>query len=187
MDLMAVQQWRMNIFFFILVFSFVAVWLIVNMLVVSAGLRVVRVIDGDTVVLSSGEKARLLGIDAPDMGAESSEKAAVALEKIVNGNRVWVEGDRYGKDQFGRRLIWLWVGCESKPEFKAADYMDKLYKANKGRQMERWVEENPPGCKRGILINEELIKMDLARVYFTEKEGEMKYGERLRRIEMEKL
>ena len=167
-------------FLFVLAFSFVAVWLIGNLALVRAGSRVARVIDGDTLVLNTGEKIRLLGVDAPDKGVEGADKAAVVVESLTLKKRVWVEGDRYSQDKFGRRLAWLWIGCETIPEFKPDDFMGKIYEQNRGLSYEKWVEDNPSGCKRGILLNEQLVKMGVADVYFAEGEGELMYGESLR-------
>jgi len=140
-----------------------------------------KVIDGDTIVLDNGEKVRLLGIDAPDKGIEGSEKTTVVLETLIGGKKVWVEGDRYKEDQYGRRLGWLWMNCESVPEFKPEKYMEKVYLRNRGNTYTKWVEENPIGCRGGILVNEQLLKMGVVEQYFVEGEGELKYGERLRR------
>jgi micrococcal nuclease len=74
-------------------------------------LRVVRVIDGDTIwVQGSGavEKIRLLGIDAPEMnyGKGRPECGAVAATRALrlrlDGKRVALE--RHGRDDYGRTL-----------------------------------------------------------------------------------
>jgi len=135
--------------------------------------RLERVIDGDTVVLDSGEKIRLLGIDAPDKGAVNSDIASVTLESILKDNIVWLEGDRYRKDLYGRRLGWLWVSCESKPRFRPDDYMEKHRRDDN-------FENNPVGCEKGVLVNELMIKMDVVELYFPDGQGELKYEDRLK-------
>ena len=177
---MSVKRWGISKFFFVFLLAFVTTWLTMSMFAVrAADFKVTQVIDGDTVAMSSGEKVRLLGIDAADNGIEGSEKAKIILEKLVGRRRVWVEGDRYGKDLYGRRLAWLWVGCESEPEFKSDKYMENL-----GRINNPWVEGNPMGCMRGVLVNEQLLKMGLVKTYFVEGDGELKYAERLRQVEV---
>ncbi len=79
---------------------------------------VVRVIDGDTVELSIGEvteRARLLGIDAPEsvspkvpdqcFGAEASQ----ALHDLLPpGSEVRIERDAESRDRYGRLLLYLY-------------------------------------------------------------------------------
>jgi endonuclease YncB( thermonuclease family) len=66
--------------------------------------RVVRVTDGDTVVLLDSDKAehkiRLAGIDAPETGQEFGTKAKQHLLALVGGDPVtvaWQKRDRYGR------------------------------------------------------------------------------------------
>jgi len=178
---MSVKKWGVSRFFFVFVAAFLTTWLTLNLFTARASdLSVVQVIDGDTVVMSNGQRVRLLGIDAPDRGVEGSEKAGVILESMLKNGRVWVEGDRYEEDTFGRRLGWLWVNCESEPEFKPDNYMSVVYEQRRGKELERKVESNPMGCKAGLLINEQLLKMGLVKTYFVD--GELKYSERLRQV-----
>lgn len=66
--------------------------------------RVVRVVDGDTVVLLDGDKVqhkiRLAGIDAPETGQEFGTKAKQHLLDLVGGDEVtvaWQKRDKYGR------------------------------------------------------------------------------------------
>ena len=66
--------------------------------------RVVRVMDGDTVVLLDSDKAehkiRLAGIDAPETGQEFGTKAKQHLLALVGGDPVtvaWQKRDKYGR------------------------------------------------------------------------------------------
>jgi len=170
------KKWGISVFLSIFIFTFLTTWLTVSIFSVKErkyGLD--RVIDGDTVVLDSGEKIRLLGIDAPDKGTENSDKASVILESILKDSIVWLEGDRYENDLYGRRLGWLWVGCESEPRFRPDDYMKK----HRGGEN---LGDNPVGCESGVLVNEQMIIMGVVELYFVEGEGELKYEERLRLI-----
>jgi micrococcal nuclease len=72
---------------------------------------VVRVVDGDTVVLRSAGKSRLIGVDTPEVfgrpgcfGEEASEFAKRTLEP---GMPVKVERDAEPDDRYGRSLIYL--------------------------------------------------------------------------------
>jgi micrococcal nuclease len=69
--------------------------------------RVVKVADGDTVTVrcpnrKSGERVRLLGIDAPELLQAYGKEAHTALSNICKGKEALVE--RHGKDQYRRTL-----------------------------------------------------------------------------------
>jgi micrococcal nuclease len=81
---------------------------------------VVRVVDGDTIIVDRGrgagpERLRYIGIDAPEsvdpdrpiewMGPE----AAAANARLVEGHEVVLERDVSDVDRFGRLLRYVWV------------------------------------------------------------------------------
>ncbi|GAB2853750.1 hypothetical protein GCM10027176_65500 [Actinoallomurus bryophytorum] len=81
---------------------------------VTAG--VVRVIDGDTLVLRTRgrpARVRLIGVDAPEkwlrhdcFGAEATR----ALRRLTPpGSAVRATGDAEPRDRYGRRLLYLWT------------------------------------------------------------------------------
>lgn len=136
---------------------------------------VVRTItDGDTFELQNGVRVRLMGINAPDRGEEKENEATKKLSDLVEDKRVWLEYDRYQDDKNGRVLAWIWVGCEETPKFSLADYMH--LSKNQSRD---GLTNNPAGCKKGKLVQEELIKAGLAKVEVYKDRGELKYEERL--------
>ncbi len=76
-----------------------------------------RVIDGDTFVLTSGEKVRYIGIDAPEItgpqrktaecfGVEASE----ANKKLLEGKEVKLEKDSSETDKYQRLLRYVYLG-----------------------------------------------------------------------------
>lgn len=81
-----------------------------------------RVVDGDTVVLLIGRRAtrvRLIGVDAPEtwrrhdcFGAEATRALRGMLPP---GSRVRVAGDREPTDRYGRRLLYLWAPANGPP------------------------------------------------------------------------
>lgn len=133
-----------------------------------------KVVDGDTFEISKEKTVRVLGIDAPNRGEKGDKEAADALSKMIDGKKVWLEYDRYQDDKFGRMLAWVWIGCEESPKFLAYDYMRLSYNRSKPG-----LTENPVGCKKGKLVNEEMVKKGFARVEFFKDRGEMKYQKRL--------
>lgn len=74
--------------------------------------RVVRVVDGDTVVIRSAEslnlKVRLQGIDAPECGMPFGPQAQRFLEQLVLGRTVQMTTT--GRDRYGRTVATLEVG-----------------------------------------------------------------------------
>jgi micrococcal nuclease len=73
--------------------------------------EVVRVVDGDTVVLRSAGKSRLIGVDTPEVfgGQEcfGREASAFAERLLPRGLRVRAERDVEERDRYGRALIYL--------------------------------------------------------------------------------
>lgn len=72
--------------------------------------HVVRVIDGDTLVLDGDRRVRLLDINSPEMNHDSgkaepyAQQATDALRRMVFGQYVTVETGRKAKDSYGRWL-----------------------------------------------------------------------------------
>lgn len=77
---------------------------------------VVRVIDGDTIELASGEIVRYIGIDTPESVHPSkpvecfAKQASLKNEELVLGEVVSLEKDFSDKDRFGRLLRYVYVG-----------------------------------------------------------------------------
>ncbi len=74
--------------------------------------RVIRVVDGDTVVVSTAEslnlKVRLQGIDAPECGMPFGPQAQRFLEQLVLGRTVQMTTT--GRDRYGRTVATLAMG-----------------------------------------------------------------------------
>lgn len=116
--------------------------------------KIIRVLDGDTVVLETGEKFRYLGIDAPELNDRWGPEANSFNEELILGKKVRIELDRKKLDVYGRILGYIWVGDvlvneilvergyakvnlmkgEVKPK-----YLDRLKKA------EDWARQNHDG------------------------------------------
>jgi len=74
---------------------------------------VVRVIDGDTILLSNGEKVRYIGINTPEIhhptrGKEPyGQEAKEANRRLVEGKTVRLEFDVQQRDKYGRLLAYV--------------------------------------------------------------------------------
>lgn len=94
--------------------------------------RVVRVVDGDTLVVRTQDgatlKVRLIGVDTPEIRGgkrlegqvkdlrvrsealkEVGHQASTRVRAIVDGKDVWLEYDVGRKDRFGRTLAYVWT------------------------------------------------------------------------------
>jgi micrococcal nuclease len=74
-----------------------------------------EVVDGDTVILETGQKVRLLGINAPELERDGkpadflAHKAKRLLADLTSGKRVRLEYDRLRYDRYGRVLAYLFL------------------------------------------------------------------------------
>ena len=71
---------------------------------------VIRVIDGDTVVIAGDERVRLIGIDTPENGQCGFDEAKQALEKLLaSGPATFYSGTTSDKDKYDRLLRYIEV------------------------------------------------------------------------------
>lgn len=96
--------------------------------------RVVKVIDGDTVKLNTGERLRYIGIDTPETHRKTKRgwvkaiepfgREAVRLnESLVLGKTVRLEDDIVKKDKYGRRLAYCFVLQDGREVFVAEELL----------------------------------------------------------------
>lgn len=74
-----------------------------------------RVVDGDTVVLTTGERVRYIGVDTPEMHHPKRPVEAYAREakefnrKLVEGKNIRLEFDLDRFDKYGRLLAYVYL------------------------------------------------------------------------------
>ncbi|MFH1248860.1 MAG: thermonuclease family protein [archaeon] len=69
-----------------------------------------NIIDGDTIVVSGGERIRLLGIDSPEKGEFYYSNAKKKLEALIENKEVELEkGEGDDKDKYGRLLRYIFL------------------------------------------------------------------------------
>jgi micrococcal nuclease len=79
-----------------------------------------RVVDGDTLVLGSGERVRLIGVDTPELERPNSpveyfaKEAAAFTKRLAEGKLVKLEYDPANahiehKDRYGRTLAYVFL------------------------------------------------------------------------------
>ena len=75
----------------------------------------VRIVDGDTLVLAGGATVRVLGIDAPEMQKDGqpadflAHKAEATLGELTLNRTIGLSYDRLRDDHYGRLLAYLWL------------------------------------------------------------------------------
>lgn len=76
---------------------------------------VVRVVDGDTLLLDGNERVRLIGVDTPESvdprrPVQSYGKEASAFtRRLAQGKRVRLSYDQERKDRYGRTLAYVYL------------------------------------------------------------------------------
>lgn len=76
---------------------------------------VVRVVDGDTIVLREIGKVRLIGVNTPETKDPRrpvqyfGKEASAFLTKLLNGKKVRLEYDQQRKDKFQRTLAYVYL------------------------------------------------------------------------------
>lgn len=74
---------------------------------------VVRVVDGDTLLLDGNERVRLIGVDTPESVdprrpvERFGQEASAFLRRIAEGKRVRLAFDQERKDRYGRTLAYV--------------------------------------------------------------------------------
>jgi endonuclease YncB( thermonuclease family) len=73
---------------------------------------VTEVVDGDTVVIDSGQHVRLIGVDTPERDTCGYQEARYAMRRLVEGRAVHLvnPGSVQDRDAYGRLLRFVDVG-----------------------------------------------------------------------------
>ena len=77
---------------------------------------VVRVVDGDTIIVAPSERVRLIGVDTPETVKPEHEvepfgpEASEFTKDFLAGGTARLAFDREQTDRFGRHLAYVWVG-----------------------------------------------------------------------------
>jgi len=77
--------------------------------------KVKRVIDGDTLLLSNGEKVRLIGVDCPETEHPQKpvqhfgEEACLFTKAMAEGKELRLGFDRQRRDKYGRLLAYVYL------------------------------------------------------------------------------
>jgi micrococcal nuclease len=102
-------------------------------------ISVVRVIDGDTIVINGGDHVRYIGIDSPETDEFYYSEASQLNADLVAGKQVRLESDVTDKDKYGRLLRYVYVG-------------DIFVNAEMVRQGCAWSTAYPPDVKYQVYL-----------------------------------
>lgn len=102
-----------------------------------------RVINGNTLELSDGEKVRLIGIDVPEVDTKETAQTKDFIKSLVEGKEVKLEFDVQERDKSGRLLAYVYVPVHSysyiardkdgnSPDFNPWDVADSFSDKPKG-------------------------------------------------------
>ena len=75
----------------------------------------IRVVDGDTIILSGNERVRLIGVDTPETVDPRrpvqyfGKEASAFTKRMVEGKKVRLEYDQTRKDRYGRTLAYVYL------------------------------------------------------------------------------
>lgn len=97
--------------------------------------KIIRVIDGDTIVSENGQKIRLVGIDTPELNQEGAGKcladiATSKMKELVEGKTVKIEKDISDIDKYGRLLRYVWVDNQFVNQIMIQGGYAKVYTVN---------------------------------------------------------
>lgn len=77
--------------------------------------RVIRILDGDTIILDNGEHVRLIGVDTAEKSHPLkpveyfSEEATQFVKDLLKGQQVKLEYDREKRGKYGRLLAYIYL------------------------------------------------------------------------------
>lgn len=121
-----------------------------------------RVIDGDTIETSFGERVRLLGINTPERGEPYGEEATNELRRMLQNKQIELEFDEEKEDRYARLLAYVYVNEEMVNEHmvKSGLALVQIIPPNEkyeGRLMEAEIDaqDNCRGLWEGLCVKGE--------------------------------
>jgi len=78
--------------------------------------NIMEIVDGDTVKTENGDTIRLLHINTAEKGEKCHEEAKQRLSDLILNKTVWIERDMQDKDQYDRKLRYLFLEYNTDPK-----------------------------------------------------------------------
>tara|TARA_Y100000310_G_scaffold342902_1_gene448156 strand:- start:1604 stop:2065 length:462 start_codon:yes stop_codon:yes gene_type:complete len=116
--------------------------------------KVVRVIDGDTILINTNEKIRLSGIDTPEKDECHFQESKSRLEGLILNKEIFLERDYSNKGRYGRLLRYVHLGdleinSLMVSEGQARVHDKYAYDTKKYSQLKK-LELRPSKLKKGV-------------------------------------
>lgn len=118
------------------------------------------VYDGDTLLLTTGQRVRLIGVDTPETVKRDhpvepfGPEATQFTRQFVSGGEVRLEFDRERLDRYGRSLAYVWVGDrmlnEDLVRAGLARFEPQYHYSETMKRRFRIAEEDAKSARRGI-------------------------------------
>ena len=70
---------------------------------------VTRIVDGDTFVIDTGEKVRLICVNTPEIDTPEGIEAKAFMQTILDGKTIRLEKDSSDTDRYGRLLRYAYL------------------------------------------------------------------------------
>ena len=78
---------------------------------------VIEIIDGDTFIIETGERVRLICVDTPEIGEKSYNEAKEFLTSLIIGREVRLEQDIDNVDDYSRLLRYAYINYSGQELF----------------------------------------------------------------------
>lgn len=125
--------------------------------------KVIGIIDGDTLRLFGGEKVRLIGINTPEKNEPLCPEATDLLKKLLEDKDVTLAFDKEEKDRYGRTLAFVYAGgvfvngeiirqglayfYEFKPNVRYSKLFLKLQRESRAANRNIWTQKHEPASE----------------------------------------
>jgi micrococcal nuclease len=109
------------------------------------------VIDGDTIRLETGEKVRLIGIDAPELSQPGGEESRQYLTRLILNKGITLETGYEDRDKYNRLLRFVYIGntCVNEEMIKQG-YAEARYLTDSIREYYIQLEIEAETAKTGL-------------------------------------
>ncbi len=123
--------------------------------------KVMRIIDGDTILINTNEKIRLSGIDTPEKEECHFQESKSRLEELILNKNIFLERDYTNKGRYGRLLRYVHlknteINSLMVLEGYAQVYDKYAYDTKKYSHLKK-LEITPRELKRGVWSCQETI------------------------------
>jgi micrococcal nuclease len=114
---------------------------------------VMRVIDGDTFIMTGGRHLRLLCLDTPEKGEPYADRAAAFADSLLLNKAVKIETGKTAEDKYGRTLAYLYLGSNLYNEMLLRAGLARIYFFEKNQRYSKELlsaQNDARKAKRGI-------------------------------------